>query len=739
MDFEELKVSADSGDISSMIQLAKVNFDNGKYFESEELYTKAAESGSVVGYQMSLILKYILGHSGMQLTDKIYEDNVKEWEKNYDWALKWYQQLSGSMDEEQHNQIIEKIDDIRHYLALCYYFSDRFDDVISLTENSKSVKSSILYGISIIETDFSKDENWKAAYDKLSVIVDNEDYGIAPKGFWEELTYVLGAGLLSEIYHMGLHGYFDSNVDESYRILRFVKSQLKEQSSLNAMNEAIKKLDSPELVEEPTTDEINKPEKIHIEKKVVLCVNCGNKVNVTDGKCPLCNETIEYENGEPIGYGLPVEPDDGKDSKPLKKIIVIVTIFAVICACIPLIIGLWKDGTSNNSSDVTTTSSLQNNNTNSSFVEDVPVSNNRDEYDYNLPYNIDEPNEYCNYTSRIVDAEENLIMRTGPSSESEKVGSIANKSLVYIIGNSNQSEWSLVYYRYYDKYGWVNNKYLKTCSKAYISESQSLTTIDMDNVTYSIIPIDYIKDTVDADVGLVLRNGPSTNARWILRMEYGDNVQIIGRYTKDPDWVYVEYDDGIESYLGFTYAKYLSNYDKLEVIESDWFEYEEPDFIDCTVYGECYVDTYGEYDGDSLNMRSGPSRDYDLIVEVPDESNITLLGFSNTNNDWICVQYKGYAGWVLNKYVFPKQEYSYDIYTYGRINYDTPSHAGLVLRSGPSTSYEKVAVLSEGTIISFDDSYYDENNGYIEVSTLGSNPQSGYLLVEYLEGLGLVN
>ena len=81
MDFEALKASAESGDISSMIQLAKVNFDNGKYFESEELYTKAAESGSVVGYQMSLILKYILGHSGMQLTDKIYEDNVKEWEK----------------------------------------------------------------------------------------------------------------------------------------------------------------------------------------------------------------------------------------------------------------------------------------------------------------------------------------------------------------------------------------------------------------------------------------------------------------------------------------------------------------------------------------------------------------------------------------------------------------------------------------------------------------------------------
>lgn len=433
------------------------------------------------------------------------------------------------------------------------------------------------------------------------------------------------------------------------------------------------------------------------------------------------------------------EPSDEPKQGKWKWIMAIVMIMAILVGCIPLVIGLINDeGRDSTNITIKTTNDTSNN-----YIEQTTQSSNEhdNEYGYIIPSNIQDAEEYCNYKARIVDAENNLIMRNGPGSKYEKIGSIANKSLIYIIGYSEYDEWVLVYYRYYNKYGWVNDAYLKDVNKAFLGETQDMHNVILDDESYPVKPIDYFEDTVNADVGLVLRNGPSSNSRWILRMENGDDVELRGRYKKDPDWVFIEYNDGVEQYLGFANAKYLANYEDLEELDPSWFEYDEPEFIDHDVYSECIVDTYGEYDGESLNMRSGPSRDYDLIVEVPDGSDVELLGFSNKSNDWICVRYKGYAGWVLNKYIFSKDEYDYDsfnVYTYGRISYNTPSHGGLVVRSGPSYYDEEITILPEGTLVDFHDSYYDKNNGYMQISTVDSNEEIGYVLVEYLEFMGTI-
>ena len=66
---------------------------------------------------------------------------------------------------------------------------------------------------------------------------------------------------------------------------------------------------------------------------------------------------------------------------------------------------------------------------------------------------------------------------------------------------------------------------------------------------------------------------------------------------------------------------------------------------------EGYVNVFGEYDGEPLNMRSGPGKEYSFITTVPDETNIWVLGQTYTIPDWIYVEYNGHRGWVLSLYV----------------------------------------------------------------------------------------
>lgn len=177
-------------------------------------------------------------------------------------------------------------------------------------------------------------------------------------------------------------------------------------------------------------------------------------------------------------------------------------------------------------------------------------------YEYNIPSNIDRPYEFCDYKPVIVDVDGNLIMRSGNSTECERVGSIANKSLIYIIGLSKQPGWSLVYYRYYDEYGWVDNDYLKAIDEAETSDIEE-NYVQVDGKNYRIDGGCPLEDEVAPEVGLVLRNGPSSDSRWILRMEYGDDIIDLCRYSDDPDWAYVEYNDGVKKYYGFANANYF--------------------------------------------------------------------------------------------------------------------------------------------------------------------------------------
>lgn len=78
----------------------------------------------------------------------------------------------------------------------------------------------------------------------------------------------------------------------------------------------------------------------------------------------------------------------------------------------------------------------------------------------------------------------------------------------------------------------------------------------------------------------------------------------------------------------------------------------------------------------------------------------------------------------------------YNTYTRLRVCYDTPYHAGLNMRSEPTSASEKISLVTEGTVVDVLKDYHPGDNSYIYVGykdSLSGEYYKGWVLVEYLE------
>ncbi len=138
-----------------------------------------------------------------------------------------------------------------------------------------------------------------------------------------------------------------------------------------------------------------------------------------------------------------------------------------------------------------------------------------------------------------------------------------------------------------------------------------------------------------------MRYGPSKYEYDVIRqIDNGNQVTVETDSINGWSLVYFEETEGWvrSDFLFDTYEECFDTVSK-----------QEPDItVDRIV---AFADVDDEYDGEPLNMRSGPSREYQLITTVPDESYVAILGYSDNNKDWIYVEYSGNKGWILNRYV----------------------------------------------------------------------------------------
>ena len=61
------------------------------------------------------------------------------------------------------------------------------------------------------------------------------------------------------------------------------------------------------------------------------------------------------------------------------------------------------------------------------------------------------------------------------------------------------------------------------------------------------------------------------------------------------------------------------------------------------------LSTQGEITSD-VNVRKGPSTDYDKIGQVPASTSVTALG-TNEDGSWVVVNYNGTYGWLKTEFL----------------------------------------------------------------------------------------
>ena len=79
-------------------------------------------------------------------------------------------------------------------------------------------------------------------------------------------------------------------------------------------------------------------------------------------------------------------------------------------------------------------------------------------------------------------------------------------------------------------------------------------------------------------------------------------------------------------------------------------EYEGLSVQPTTIYNEGEQPSYTVTPDNNLNMRSGPSTDYDLLAKIPASTGVTALG-ANEDSSWVVVNYNGQYGWLKAEFL----------------------------------------------------------------------------------------
>lgn len=130
---------------------------------------------------------------------------------------------------------------------------------------------------------------------------------------------------------------------------------------------------------------------------------------------------------------------------------------------------------------------------------------------------------------------------------------------------------------------------------------------------------------------LNLRKGPGTQYESLLLIPRGSAVEQVGYLSADRLWVFIEY-DGQQGWA-----------------DTEWLSF--PGANAPAAPGNVQPDTWLEggpilTTTAELNLRTGPSTKYEIILRIPQYTHVTELGYQAGNADWVYVEYAGMAGWV---------------------------------------------------------------------------------------------
>lgn len=212
--------------------------------------------------------------------------------------------------------------------------------------------------------------------------------------------------------------------------------------------------------------------------------------------------------------------------------------------------------------------------------------------------------------------------------------------------------------------------------------------------------------TVTAQDGLRLRAAASTTSQSITLLPSGSQLDVLE--AVGDAWYRVRADEK----TGYVSSKYVSAAATQAPVADTAPEQPQEQTNAC-----------GTVSAATLNVRSGPGTSYEKVATLSSGAQVEILEMLD---GWYHIQADPVTGYVSSQYVTVVQEQqppaetqpeaapeppAQDARTYGMV-----STSSLNVRSGPDTSYEKVATLSSGAqveILETLDGWYRIENGYV--------------------------
>lgn len=355
----------------------------------------------------------------------------------------------------------------------------------------------------------------------------------------------------------------------------------------------------------------------------------------------------------------------------------------------------------------------------------------------------------------IVDADGGVNLRSGPSTSSSVIMTLANGSTVTLVEKTN-NEWFKI--KTSDgTTGYVSSEFLK---KSGTTESPD-NTDEPDEEPEDETPAP-TKGTYKTTAGVNMRSGCGTSYSVVKYLSKG--TQLIVTSVSNANWFKVKLYDGTTGYVKSTYLNYVSastsvpkgtyvttgkvnmrsgagsSYSVVKNLAANtplivtntsnakWFKVKL--YNGLTGYVRC---TYLNYVSSStsvpkgtyattgkVNMRSGAGSSYSVVKNLA--ANTPLIVTSTSNTNWYKVKlYNGTTGYVRCTYLnYVSSSTSVPTGTYN-------TTAGVNMRSGTGTSYSVISYLSNGTSLTVTDT---SNSKWYKVRL--DDGTTGYVRCTYL-------
>ena len=264
-----------------------------------------------------------------------------------------------------------------------------------------------------------------------------------------------------------------------------------------------------------------------------------------------------------------------------------------------------------------------------------------------------------------------LNVRKGPGTKYAKMGTLSKGAKVEVI-TKLPSGWYKIKYK--GTYGYVLGKYVK------------LNTPQQDEKVIA---------TGKTTAQLNVRKGSSTKYAKIGSLSKGAKVEIVSKLSNG--WYKIKY-NGTYGYVSGAYVK----------LDSEQPKPGEDEKIIAT----------GKTTVSSLNVRSGPSSNYSKLGTLTKETKVEVV--ERYSNGWYKIKYKGSYGYVSGAYV------SLDG-SKGEVIATGKTTAGLNVRSGAGTVYNKIGYLNKGTKVEI---VTKLSNGWYKIKF---NSSYGYVSGDYVK------